>query len=308
MMHRLLRARSAACLLALACGPWVLPAHAWGDAGHRISAAIAYARLTPAARSAVDTLLENDADTLTAPDFASRATWADRFRDSDRDSGRARYLGTRLWHFVNIQLDDADLDAPCRGHPPLPSGTPASAGPADACVIDKVVQFAAELQDRALPPAERLVALKFLIHFVGDLHQPLHAADRHDAGGNLTAVRDASAPGDITNLHAYWDVRLVEALGRGPPPQTARVLNRRIGAAQARAWSAGQPADWAREAWLKAKTAAYDLRSQRSQTGADGKTIVVLDAAYRKRSLPVAGEQLAKAGVRLAALLNAAFP
>jgi hypothetical protein len=157
---------------------------AWGDEGHEIVAAIAYARLTPAVRKKVDALLASDKDQLSAADFVSRATWADKWRDSDRNTTKVRYKATQNWHFVDIEIDNPDLDAACFKHPPLPAGTLASAGPADDCVVDKINEFAAELDNSSTSRAEKILALKFLEHFVGDLHQPLHSADHHDRGGN----------------------------------------------------------------------------------------------------------------------------
>jgi hypothetical protein len=113
---------------------------AWGDEGHKIVATIAYARLTPAVKKKVDALLAADNDKLTAPDFVSRATWADKWRDSDRDTTRVRYSATHNWHFVDIEIDNGNLDAACNNHPALPPGSPASAGPANDCVVDRTVQ------------------------------------------------------------------------------------------------------------------------------------------------------------------------
>jgi S1/P1 Nuclease/AefR-like transcriptional repressor, C-terminal domain len=96
------------------------------------------------------------------------------------------------------------LASACFSHPPLPPGILASKGPPRACVVDKVDQFAAELANPAIGDSERLLALKFLLHFVGDLHQPLHAADDHDAGGTKELVTaEGFHPG---NLHRYWDI------------------------------------------------------------------------------------------------------
>src|SRR6202035_2254805 len=129
-------------------------------------------------------MLAADTDNLTAHDIADEATWADKYRDSDRKGAKERYLATRLWHFVDIELFKPDLDQACFGRPRLPDGTVASNGPAQACIVDKIEQFTAELADPGTNPEERLLALKFLLHLIGDLHQPLHAADDHDSGGN----------------------------------------------------------------------------------------------------------------------------
>ena len=299
-----LRAIGGAALTVVAL-PLAPPAYAWGDEGHEIVAAIAYARMNKAARAKADALLATDTDPLTAPDFVSRSTWADRWRDADRSTTKVQYDATRHWHFVNIELDGGSLDAACNHHPPLPPGVAASRGPADDCVVDKVDQFSAELRAAATPQSEKLLALKFLIHFVGDLHQPLHAADRHDSGGNAVPVLygDLGAP---DNLHAYWDQRLVRQLGTDPK-QVAQVLNKAIGGAQSRTWGKGKPADWAAEAAAQAKAVAYDFSGESTVPDEHGIPAIRLDAVYDQRALPVVREQLSRAGVRLARLLDAAL-
>ena len=166
-----LHCRSQKSWLCLAAILLLFPARllAWGDLGHEIAGVIAYARLTPAAKGQVDALLASDRDTLTRPDFVSRTTWADEYRDSDRQTTKRRYEQTRNWHFVNIDVDTGRIFGCDRK---LPPGTPASAGPAKACIIDKIDQFAAELRDPTTPRRETLIALKFLLHLVGDLHHP----------------------------------------------------------------------------------------------------------------------------------------
>jgi hypothetical protein len=277
----------------------------WGDEGHEIVATIAYARLGKATRAKVDALLAADPDTLTAPDFVSRSTWADRYRDQDRATTKVQYEATRRWHFVDIELDGGTLDAACNGHPPLPVGVAASRGPADDCVVDKIEQFRAELAAKTTAPAEKLLALKFLVHFVGDLHQPLHASDDHDRGGNAVPVLygDLEAP---ENLHAYWDRRLVRLLGTDPRAVGA-ALNRSITAAQQRSWSASRPADWANEASSLARTVAYDFSGQSKVPDERGNEVLRLEPSYDRRALPVVREQLARAGVRLAKLLDEVF-
>jgi hypothetical protein len=92
------------------------PAFAWGDEGHKIIALIAEHYLDPAARAKMAMLLSADTDTLTAQDIASEATWADKYRDSDRDTTKIGYEGTRLWHFVDIELAEPNLASACFGH------------------------------------------------------------------------------------------------------------------------------------------------------------------------------------------------
>ena len=291
--------------VAAACLSPSLPARAWGDEGHEIVAVIAYARLPPAAKAGADALLHADKDPLTAPDFISRATWADRYRDSDRDTTKVHYLATHKWHFVDIEIDGGSVDAACNHHPPLPHATPASQGPAADCVVDKVDQFAAELKKHGTPKAEKLLALKFLLHFVGDMHQPLHSADHHDSGGNAVPVLYGSITSPV-NLHSYWDGHLVQELGHDPRAAGA-TLNGAITSAQAGAWSAGSTASWAEETFAQAKAVAYDFAGATPFTDSNGVTGEKLDATYDERALPLVREQLSKAGVRLAVVINGAL-
>ncbi len=270
------------------------PAMAWGDDGHRIVALIAERHLTPAAAAKVAGLLASDPDTLTPPDLAARATWADRYRESDRSAGQQRYRLTRSWHFVDLELDGPDLAKACHGHPP--AAVPASAGPENACIVDRLSAFAAELRDLGDTDPERVLAFKFVLHLVGDLHQPLHAADNHDRGGNDVSVRTEGAPPQP--LHMYWDVAVVAAQG-GTPAAIAAALDRTY-AARCTGWMAGGPADWALESFAVGRDVAYRLPAK-----SDGP--IVLDTAYQTRAAEAAGVQLAKAGCRLAMVLNQAL-
>ena len=278
---------------------------AWGDEGHEIVAVIAYAKLNAGVRKTVDAMLAADKDKLTAADFVSRATWADRYRDSDRNTTKIHYNATHNWHFVDIEIDGGSLDAACNNHPQLPANVPASSGPATDCVVDKIDQFTAELRSPSTTKAEKVLALKFLIHFVGDLHQPLHAADHKDRGGNSVPVLYANRT-TADNLHAYWDKRLVEELGRNPK-QVGATLNKAITQAQVNTWSVGSPAAWAQESFTIAKNIAYNFSGEIVVTDDHGVKAERLDAKYDARALPVAKQQLSKAGVRLAAILNAAL-
>ena len=269
------------------------PALAWGDLGHEVTALIAYRHLSPTARAALDALLASDPDTLTAGDFASRSTWADKYRNAHRE--------TAAWHFVDIEIDQPDLNDACFGFPGLLPSQWASQGPAQDCLVNKIDEFAAELKSPSTPAAERLLALKFLIHFMGDLHQPLHAADHHDRGGNCVVL--SPPQGAQTNLHAYWDVSVVDALGQSAT-QIAGQLDARLRAADIKDWSRGTPRSWAMETFEVGRRDAYALPSTPTcQSGGS----VALSPAYLGQAEKDAVTQLQKAAVRLAAVLNDAL-
>jgi hypothetical protein len=269
------------------------PAFAWGDLGHQVTALIAYDHLTPKAKARVDALLAADKDTLSAPDFAARATWADRYREHHRE--------TAGWHFVDIELDNPDPDAACFGFPRLPLGQPASHGPAKDCVVNKIDEFAAELRDPATPQAEQILALKFMVHFVGDLEQPLHASDHHDQGGNCISLEPSVGPS--RNLHAFWDTAVVETLGTDAP-SIARRLEREVTPRKASSWTVGWPRSWASETFAVARRFTYQLPSRPT---CDEHGSVALSPAYMARAQRVAAVQLEKAGIRIAAELNRAL-
>jgi hypothetical protein len=147
------------------------PALAWSDEGHEIVALIAEHYLDQAARTTVAMLLVLDTDTLTDHDLASEATWAGKYRESDRDTTKIRYQGTRRCHFVDIELAEPRLDTAYFGHPPLPAGVLAWEGPPQACVADRIEQLVAELGNPATGASEQLLSLKYVLHFVGDLLQ-----------------------------------------------------------------------------------------------------------------------------------------
>jgi hypothetical protein len=278
----------------------VMPCRAWGDEGHMIIATVAQRFLEPGTQNQIDALLNSDSSGLTAPDFAHQATWADKYRDSDRNTTRQRYQATEQWHYVDIELDRPDIDLACFGHPLLPPQSLASEGPQRACIVDKIDQFAKELTNPATPQPEKLLALKFILHLVGDIHQPLHAADDHDRGGNGKSVTLDGRP-PCTRLHAYWDTTLVRKFGPGAN-RIADDLIRQFGTSRT-AWQGGGPTDWALESFQLARDVVYklpvttDLRGQCS----------TLTTEYESRALATAREQLFKAGIRLGAMLNQAL-
>lgn len=275
-------------------------AHAWGDEGHRIVALIAEHYLEPAVRGRVQGLLSGDTSGLVADtSIAGEATWADRYRDSDREGTRVRYEQTYRWHFIDLDLQRPDLNEACFGRPALPEGLPASAGPARDCIVDKIDEFRAELGSPSTPVEERRVALQFLLHLIGDLHQPLHACSDHDHGGNQTHV--IAAGERAGSLHAYWDVEFVRRLG-DDPDQVAQALIARIRPNEIADWSRGRPADWALEAHEVARSVAYGRLPDRRYRGR-----YRLSDSYLSAATAAAATQLSRAGVRLALVLNRAL-
>ena len=175
------------------------PAWAWGDAGHKIVALIADHYLDPAVHDQVYALLATDTDKLTRHDIASEATWADHYRDSDIKTTKKRYNQTNWWHFVYT-------GQPCTGTSAAPRGLTASTGAAKDCLVYKIGQFSAELSAPSTPPKERLLALKFLLNLVADLHEPLRASDNQGAA-TMKASADGMKP--ATLLH-YWEDEFVK--------------------------------------------------------------------------------------------------
>lgn len=276
-------------------------ARAWGDEGHEIVGLIAEHFLEPGPKAKVEALLATDTTGLVTPtDIAHEATWADKFRDSDRNSTKVHYNQTNHWHYVDIELDgSADFDQACNNHPGVPAGTPASLAPPMDCVSDKINQFAIELATPSTSPNERLEALQFLLHFVGDTHQPLHASDDHDQGGNAKLVKGPGLP--KSKLHSDWDTAFVKELGTDPNTVAADLIAQ-ITPAQQQSWAQGTPRDWAQESFGLAKTDTY---GKLPAPNADG--TYTLDQAYIDDAKTIVAEQLSRAGVRLAMVLNKAL-
>lgn len=247
---------------------WPALALGWGPQQHRMVGAIAEARLDPQARAAVAELLRGEAD----PTLAGIATWADDLRDTDPGLHRR----TSRWHYVNIRSHDCDY-------------VPARDCPGDDCVVAQIDRQLRILGDRSLPRAERARALKFVVHFVGDVHQPFHAGNRDDRGGNDYQV---SYRGEGTNLHAVWDSLVLERpapmgdLREDPQAQAAahRIDERVDGDA---------PRRWAEESCRAIDREALYPRGH------------VIDDAYLAAHRDFARQRLREARMRLAAELNA---
>ncbi len=261
------------------------PALAYWDFGHATIARIAWANVRPATQVAIRRLLARQALLGTpkcpAGTIEQASLWADCIKKLGPD-----YRYAWGWHFQDVALcRPFDLDGPCRD---------------GNCLSAQIARDVALLKDRATPEAERVKALVFLIHFVGDLHQPLHAEDRDDEGGNkVPAAWGAYAPPRF-NLHMVWDGPLSErAITTGPS------LVRRYSPGERRALGAGDVARWSRESWDVAHTAYAAV--QNGDPCGPAPARAAFDEPLIARLLPIARLQVERAGVRLAKLLDAAL-
>lgn len=258
----------ALCLLAACPGQ----AHAWGAPGHRIVGELAAAELTPAARREVARLLAGEPE----PTLAGVANWADDVRASDPDRGKA----TAPWHYINFASRTCDFDPPrdC---------------PRGDCVVGAINRHYLVLSDHRRPVAARREALKFLVHFVGDVHQPLHASARGDRGGNEYQL---NVGGRGTNLHQMWDRLLLEDRGLSPEAYAA-MLRRQPPLAHDPTRASQTPAlDWALQ--------SCRIVDERPGLYPPGH---VVGRDYVQVHRGTAERRLREAGSRLAALLNHAL-
>lgn len=218
--------------------------------------------LTPAARSAVEKLLAIEPGAT----LATISTWADE----------ARSPVTSKWHYVNFPRESGCVYEAQRD---CPGG---------ACIVGAIERQTAILASRA-PDAARLRALKYVVHFVGDVHQPLHAGLATDKGGNKFQVQFL---GRGSNLHSVWDSRMLHAWPGGIDALQVEV---RMAADKTKALSFSQPKQWAEESCRVVNAPAFYPRRHR------------LGDAYVQQMAPVVVERLAEASRRLAAVLNAAL-
>jgi hypothetical protein len=290
------------------------PSLAWGLQGHRVVALVADRALqqsSPDTRLKLRQLLAADKDNrLTRNDIASEATWADVLREKSEEARTA----TSAWHSARLKPDHPDLASACFGRKPLPTGYPASRGPSDNCVVDKITQFEAELKDPDTSAAERLAAAQFLLNLVGDLHDPLNAIDAADHGGECTALQIGAKP--PVRLSVYWDDTLVRAVAGSDAAKGAAAVIAAIAPGEAPKLAAGNPEAWALETFEVAKSVAYGFLSELPagkhpfparkgrQEPCASANLYRTGSDYETAALMTAKTQLAKAGIRLAAVLR----
>jgi len=200
------------------CGVLPASAWAWGKTGHRVGGAIAEAYLSPEARAGVAALV--GVETL-----AEGSVWADFMRSSNESFWR-REAGP--WHYVTVP-DGESYDT--------------AVAPDEGDSVTALARFRAEIVNPDLPLAERQRALRFAVHIIGDLHQPLHAGNGDDRGGNDVQIKWF---GDMTRLHTIWDTKIVDHQQLSYT-EMAEGLSRRITPEQASAWDDPDPRVWIAE-------------------------------------------------------------
>ena len=266
-------------------------AWAWGNEGHKIVAIIAADNLTQAAQSHVANILGVPAEQIAlAMEAAStRPDW--EFREEDPS--------TKPWHFIDICLRDRRIDVSTRCR----DGN---------CVSDKIDDYSRRLKEGNYDKWGAAGDLAFLIHLVGDIHQPLHAANDADEGGNCIKVDSEPR---AKNLHYAWDDtivrRLEHSVDSGRPDTTARRLEQTYANEKALdAWIPGHTDDIAWESNQLARSEIYAPLKILVEPCDPPAALcrdepeVPLSSAYMDHADEVAGHQLAKAGLRLASLLN----
>ena len=319
-----LRAGIFASILILAVTSLPAPAHAWGCEGHQVIALLAEKHLTPhalamakkiLAEGPIDPRLSRYCKAGGTDPLADAATWADDFRTTHPETGP--------WHYVDIPLGTTrrDVEKFC--------------DPKESCVTRAITDQLAILRSSNADPQKRANALRFLIHFVGDLHQPLHAVTNNDQGGNcvpvaffdtLPQLRNPQTESYAPNLHGVWDTNILERATSGKSvDQVASDLDQTIRKKIAR-WQKGSAEvdAWAWESYQLAVKKVYGKLPVRVPVEAPKLITSCADDnhvstrmlelnervvdPYQNMAIPIVLERLAQAGARLALLLNQIWP
>jgi hypothetical protein len=248
-------------------------AYAFGTRAHLIVGYIADAHICASTRVVVASMLEGSS-------LAEAGLWADKIR------GYSQWDYARPWHYMNVP-DGVAITAADQ-HP-------------GGDVLSAIEEMNRRLRDAALDQQAQVNALRFLVHFVADIHQPLHVGLREDLGGNKVQVSYEATPGKRpkrVNLHQYWDSGALDTVVEDPQAYAAALMEQMI--PDQADWQAGTPEDW-----------AYESKTYRSEVYdfavAEGGEPVWLDAAYRAKALDILDQRLVLAGLRLAASLDALY-
>ncbi len=242
----------------------VSDALAWSEMGHRLVGELAQRRLSPAAQREVAILLAGEAE----PTLAGVSAWPDTIRD------QPEYRHTGPFHYVRIN------DANCVFNRARDCAN-------GACVVDAIEHYRDVLADRSRSRAERAEALKFVVHFVGDVHQPLHSGHRPDKGGNEFQI---NLRGEGANLHSVWDYHVLASGKRSFAEWIALLETQPVAAV------ATSPAQWAEASCRKTNEAGFYPRKP-------GK----LSPAYLDANRDYAAQRIREAAAELAAMLERAL-
>lgn len=258
---------SVAALLAAGLLLSSLPAAAWGREGHRTIALIADKHLSRKAAEQVKELLGAEA-------LADVASWADDVRN------KPEYKGTGPWHFVNLPLGMGYADF-----------VQQLKGKSEANAYQALNQNLQLLADKKQPREKRIEALKFVVHLVGDIHQPMHVSRAEDKGGNDIQLQ---FQGTGSNLHRMWDSGFIQAQALTDAQMAEAYANPDKSLAQQ--WSKASPEQWLFESYLLSTRQYSEV-----PTGS------VLDEQYYKKNIADVRLRLQQGGIRLAEVLNNAL-
>lgn len=277
LYHRLL-APLLACLAAL-------PALAWHDEGHRIVARVAEHYLNDKAKSELRRILGNN-------DVAGGLATAATYLDDHKPMLSNQIAGSATWHYDDLEVCGQTAPSFCKD---------------GACASSAIARHVAMLGDASNNDGIKLQALRFVVHIVGDIQQPLHAADNHDAGGNdirLSPVFESY--GYFDNLHSLWDgywVKKALRTSKLKEVDYADALATRFNA-KAGEWSQGTVQDWIGESHKLAETVAYGKLPGWACGAPKSTEKLTLPADYLAIGDELVPQQLFKGGVRLAHLIN----
>ncbi len=277
-------------LLALAAAFFLAsPAAAWWEYGHESVGRIAFDSVRPDTRAAIRRLLAQGRRLETPECSVATIELASYWPDCIKTYGD-RYSYASPWHYQNVDVcRPFDLKTACKD---------------GNCVSAQIERNARILADRQVPVRERLMALAFLVHFVGDLHNPMHAGDRGDKGGNDVKA-NYGLIGGRTNLHSIWDGYLAERAISTPPAGPRAILARTTPAERAEL-AAGTVEDWSREGWEAARRHAYaTLVGDPCGPKPDVRPALTEDKV--RALIPIVRRQVLAGGLRLARLLDDAL-
>ena len=241
----------------------------WGSLGHRTIGLIAQNHLTPKAQTAIHDLLGTSS-------LEDVSTWADEVRSNPE------YRNTSPWHYINLPLglNRLDFEKQVRDM-------------SQPNVYSALVQNEQQLLNPNTSRDQKIISLKLIVHFIGDLHQPMHVSRAEDQGGNKIQV---NYDGKGTNLHALWDSRLLDHLGLGEDELAKQCDN--VTPQQIRQWQNQPLMDWVWESYQTSSQLYSEIEQMNKK---------VITEDYYQKHLPIIEDRIEKAGIRLAGVLNEIF-